>query len=218
MSTPSMIIIFTQTMTTHMMTTHTVITLTKIMSIIGIHMIFLVRVRGQSLPRACRRECPRHTIHVHRRDQCDVRQMGPALKRIVQHRHVSGFEVKPIDRRPHRHWHRAEVNRHVIAHGNYFAVGIEHGAGVVEAFLDIGGESGSTQGRAHLFRNGVIDILEYFEFDGIASHTSGTHDGIRKRLPVYDTPLEAVAQMETSSGKNSVDNESNSPQYLVVES
>ena len=58
----------------------------------------------------------------------------------------------------------------MVAHCDHLAVCIKDGAGVVAPFFDIGGKRGAPQGRAHLFGNGVVDILEDFELDGIGLH------------------------------------------------
>jgi hypothetical protein len=41
-------------------------------------------------------------------------------------------------------------------------------AGVVAAFFDVGRKGCTAQGGAHFFGDGVVEVLEYFEFDGIA--------------------------------------------------
>ncbi len=46
--------------------------------------------------------------------------------------------------------------------------GIEDGAGIVAALFDVGRERGAAQGGAHLFGDGVVEVLEDFEFDWIA--------------------------------------------------
>ncbi len=64
------------------------------------------------------------------------------------------------------------MHGHVIAHGNDVAARIKNRAGVIPPLLDIGRKCGATQSRSHLLRNGVIDVLKDFQFDGIASHNS----------------------------------------------
>ena len=61
------------------------------------------------------------------------------------------------------------MHRHVIAHGDDLARGVEHGAGVVAALLDIGRERSAAQRRAHLLGDGVVEVLEDFEFDRISA-------------------------------------------------
>jgi hypothetical protein len=55
----------------------------------------------------------------------------------------------------------------VIAHGNDLARGIEDGAGVVAALLNVGRKRSAAQRGSHLFGDGMVEILEDFEFDGI---------------------------------------------------
>jgi hypothetical protein len=59
------------------------------------------------------------------------------------------------------------MNRHVIAHGNDLACGIEDSTGVVAALFDVGRERSSAQGGSHLFGDGMVEVLENLEFDGI---------------------------------------------------
>ena len=65
-----------------------------------------------------------------------------------------------------RHGHGAEVHGHVVAHGDDALLGVEEGAGVVAALLDVGRDGGAAQGGAHLFGDGVDGALEDGEFDG----------------------------------------------------
>ena len=59
---------------------------------------------------------------------------------------------------------------HVVAHGNHFAIAIEHRARIIAPLFDVGRKRGPAQRRAHFLRDGVIDVLENFQFDGIAPH------------------------------------------------
>jgi hypothetical protein len=62
------------------------------------------------------------------------------------------------------------MHGHVIAHGNHFAVRVKDRAGVVSPLFDIGRKRGPPQSGAHLLGNGVINVLEDFQLDGICSH------------------------------------------------
>ena len=62
---------------------------------------------------------------MHRHDQRYVRQVRPAAKGIVQHDHIAGVKIAVLDRRRNRHRHRSQMHRHVIAHGDYLAAGVE---------------------------------------------------------------------------------------------
>ena len=64
------------------------------------------------------------------------------------------------------------MHRHVIAHGNHFARAVKDRAGIIAAFFDVGRKCGAAQGRAHLFRNGVEEAFEDFQFNRIAHSQS----------------------------------------------
>ena len=72
--------------------------------------------------------------------------------------------------------------RHVIAHGNYFAVFVEYSAGVIAAFLDVGRKRSAAQRSTHFFGDGVIKVLENFELDRIAHRARSLRQPAR-RLP-----------------------------------
>ena len=99
-----------------------------------------------------------------------------------------GCRLEALDRRLHRHWHRAQMHGHVIAHGDDLAAGIENRTGVIPPLFYVGRKCGAAQRRAHLLGNGVVDVLEDFQFDGIASHAKTNWQGsdVSQSLPVYD--------------------------------
>jgi hypothetical protein len=108
--------------------------------------------------------------HVHWCYQRDVWQVCPASKGIVEHDYVTRLHLASADRGLHRHWHRSQVHGHVISHGNDFAVTIENRAGVVAPLFNVRRKCRAAQGRTHLFRDGMIKILEDFQFNGITWH------------------------------------------------
>ena len=57
--------------------------------------------------------------------------------------------------------------RHVIAHGQYIAIRVEDGAGIITALGDIRRKSGSAQASAHFFGYGVEEAFEDFQLDWI---------------------------------------------------
>ena len=63
--------------------------------------------------------------------------------------------------------------------GDEAAVGIEQGAGEVEAFLDVRGEGGAAQGDAHLLGDGGKTTVEEFEFDGVIHFVGQTEPKCR---------------------------------------
>jgi len=60
------------------------------------------------------------------------------------------------------------MHRHVIAHGDDLAPRIEDSAGVVTPLFDIGRERCAAECGSHFFGDGVVEVLEDLEFDGIA--------------------------------------------------
>ena len=126
------------------------------------------------LPAACL------LLHINGRDEGNVGQMRPAAKWIVEHHHVARFHPAGINRGPHRHGHRPEMHWHVIAHRDYFTRAIKHGARIITPLFDVRRKRGPAQRRTHLLRNGVIQVLENFQFDRIAPHEAQC-TGIRGR-------------------------------------
>ena len=100
----------------------------------------------------------------------DVGQMRAAAEGIVQHGDVAGCERELVNGGAHRHGHGAEMHRHVIAHGECVAIGIEERTGVIATLFDVGGEGGAAERGAHLFGDGVEEMLEDIELDGIERH------------------------------------------------
>jgi hypothetical protein len=90
-----------------------------------------------------------------------------AAEGIVEHDDVARFEFAILHSGGNRHRHGAEVHRHVITHGDDLAFGIEDSAGVVAALFDIGRERSTTQCGSHFFGDGVVEVLEDLEFNGI---------------------------------------------------
>ena len=118
------------------------------------------------------------SAHIHRHHQRDVGEVGAAAEGIVEHDYVAGFESAlssffRFDRGGYGHRHGTEVHRHVISHGDDLAFGIEDGAGVVAALFDIRRERSAAQCSSHFFGDGVVEVFEDFEFDGI------THEELR---------------------------------------
>jgi hypothetical protein len=107
---------------------------------------------------------------MYRCDQRNVRQMCATAKGIVQHYHIPWLHRARVNCSPHRHRHRSQMHRHVIAHCNHLACTVENRAGVVAPLFDIGRKCRAPQGCAHLFCNGVIQVPENFQFDGITPH------------------------------------------------
>jgi hypothetical protein len=62
------------------------------------------------------------------------------------------------------------MHRHVVAHGDDFPLAVEDRAGIIAPFFDVGGKCGTAQRGAHFLGNGVEEVLEDFQFDGVAPH------------------------------------------------
>jgi hypothetical protein len=85
------------------------------------------------------------------RDEGDVRKVGSAPERIVQAGHVPRVKfTEGLQRLGHAHGHGTEMDGHVVAHGDGSPAGIEKGAGVVLALLDVGREGGPLECSPHL--------------------------------------------------------------------
>src|SRR5580698_7605805 len=67
------------------------------------------------------------------------------------------------------------MHRHVVAHGNHLSRAIKYCAGIIAALFDVGRKRRPPQRSAHLFRNGVKEALEYFQFNRIAHEQSAYH-------------------------------------------
>jgi hypothetical protein len=59
---------------------------------------------------------------------------------------------------------------HMVAHRDHLARPVEHRTRVVATLLNVRRKRRSAQRRAHFLGNGVIQVLEDFQFDGIAPH------------------------------------------------
>src|SRR5690348_718538 len=64
------------------------------------------------------------------------------------------------------------MHRHVVAHGDDLALAIKNGAGIVATFLDVGRERRTPERRAHLLSDGMVEVLEDFQFHRIAAHAA----------------------------------------------
>src|SRR5580658_8132618 len=62
------------------------------------------------------------------------------------------------------------MDRHVVAHGDDCTPAVEYSARIIASLFDIGRKRGTPKRRPHLLCDGVKEVLENFEFDGIAPH------------------------------------------------
>ena len=96
--------------------------------------------------------------------------MSPATEWVIQHDDVAIVNRAGFDGGGDRHRHRSQMHRHVIAHGDYLAFAVENRAGIIAPLFDVGRKCRSPKGSTHFFRDGMVDALEDFQFDGIARH------------------------------------------------
>ena len=64
------------------------------------------------------------------------------------------------------------MNGHVIAHCDDFAATVEDGAGIIATLFYVRRECAATKRSTHLFSDGMENILEDFELDGVDAHAS----------------------------------------------
>ena len=87
-------------------------------------------------------------------DGGDVRQMRSALEWVIQNSDVARLQREAAQRGLHGQRHGAQVDRHVIAHGDRFARVVVNGAGVIAALFDVGRKGRAPQNNSHLLRDG----------------------------------------------------------------
>jgi hypothetical protein len=69
----------------------------------------------------------------------------------------------------------------VISHGDYLAIAIENGAGIITPLLDIGRKRGAPQRCAHFFRYGVKKAFENLQLNRITHAATSVKDGVREK-------------------------------------
>ena len=77
-------------------------------------------------------------IEKHRRHQGDIRQVGAAFERIIEHHHIAGGEIHGVQRRCHGKGHGPQMHGDMGGLGHHLSFSIEHRAGEIPSFLDIG--------------------------------------------------------------------------------
>ena len=125
------------------------------------------------------------------RDHGDVGKMGTAAIGIVENRTFARFETEVGENSGDGHGHGAEVDGHVVAHGDEVALGRENGGGVVAALLDIRREGGAAQGCAHLDGDGMERMADDGDLGGIElaarGHARAPEVGVRTRFESAST-------------------------------
>ena len=141
-----------------------------------------------------------------RRNHGDIGQMCSAAIGIVEQSDVAGSQSQICEYSGDRHGHGAEVDGHVVAHGDEVAsppplrrrpvcgdhgVGRENGGGVIAALLDVGREGGTTQCGSHLNSNGVEGVADDGNFGGVGltarGHRRAPDVGVRTRFESAST-------------------------------
>ena len=93
-------------------------------------------------------------------DERDVGQVGAPLVGIVQDDQISRTEADAPERGLDGEGHGAEVDGDMGGLGDHAAASVEHGAGVVAAFLDVDGIGGAAEDDAHLGGDAREEVLE----------------------------------------------------------
>ena len=110
----------------------------------------------------------RKSVGENGRDDRHVRQVAASTKGVVRDVHLARTQVGHVGAQAaHTFFHRAEVDGDVRSVGDEAAIGVEQGAGKIEAFLDVRGEGRAAKGDAHLLGDGGEAAVEEFEFDGV---------------------------------------------------
>lgn len=100
----------------------------------------------------------------------DVGRMGSALERVVQNGDIAGLQFERLACVIDRQRHRAQVHRHVVAHGNGVSARVIDGTGVVAALLDVRRERRLAEDGAHFLGNRSEQMTEQLQFDGVVLH------------------------------------------------
>ena len=112
------------------------------------------------------------TLGVDRGDHGDVRQVAATPVRVIEHHYVPGVQrireyfKGGFDGRGHG----AQMHWNICCLGDHVALGIEHGAGEIPAFLDVGGVGGSLQGHAHLFGHRLELAFQNLQANRVYGH------------------------------------------------
>ena len=114
-----------------------------------------------------------------RRDHRYVGQMCAAVERVIQCHNIAGFKrISPVvQHRAHAFAHGAEMHRNMGRVGHQPALGVEDGAGEIEAFLDVHAHGRVLQHRARLFRDVHEQVVEQLEQHRVRPVAARRHAG-----------------------------------------
>jgi len=93
--------------------------------------------------------------------------MRASAEGIVEHDHVAWFQNAGFHGSGDGHGHGAEMDGHMVAHGDDLSRGIKDGARVIAALFDVGRKGSAPQRGAHFFGNRVVEVLKDLEFYGV---------------------------------------------------
>jgi hypothetical protein len=113
-------------------------------------------------------------------DERDVGEVRAAGERIVEHEDV-GSRRLVLHHRGHGIGHRPEVNRDVLSLRDHSTALVEEARRAVPPFLDVGGERGADERRAHLLGDGPEGVSENLELNVHAPVTPSS--GSRRHHP-----------------------------------
>ena len=116
---------------------------------------------------------------MHRRDDCDVRQVRAASGGVVGDEYLAGLRggMRREDG-AHRLPHGAQMYRNVGRVGDETALPVEHRAGEVEAVADVGAHCGPLQHHPHLLGDRLELVVEHLEQDRIDMGSGGLARGV----------------------------------------
>ena len=115
------------------------------------------------------------TLIKNRGDDCDIRQMGAAIERIVHHEHIPGpdFSFILLQNTAHAFTHRAKMDGHMWRIGHQIPLGAKNCAGKVEPLFDVYRIGRVGQCGPHLLGNRHKKIIKHLKHDRIDRGANG---------------------------------------------
>ncbi len=108
-----------------------------------------------------------HALAEHRGDHRHVGQMRSAVGRVVGDHRVAGLHCNHPAHLAHAKPQRSQMHRDVRRVDHQPPLGVEHGTGKIEPFLDVGRQGRAPQHLAHLARDGGEAVGEQAEREGV---------------------------------------------------
>ena len=115
---------------------------------------------------------------VDRRDNGHVGQVGAAVVRVVQRKHVAGLHTARVlaDHGLDTFAHAAQVHRHVGCVGDEVALGVEQCAAEVQPLLDVDRVGGVLQLQTHLLGDVHEQVVEHLQQHRVGRGACGIGD------------------------------------------